>query len=359
MFTIRNSRKLSISLCVLVMVSISRINPSFAETKTLDKTVNNKRAQTIKKLNEIIIDRIDFEDDNINVAVKILAKKSGMNIILKQTPEEKRTQNLVDLVLVKKSLMDTIYFFCKVTGMNYHIGENEVVISSVPNPVEREELRQKMAKKSALTKKKLSKILLPHVKFTNASLYSVVEELCRLSKRHDPDKSGVSVIIGSETTMYPKYVPKHPEITIDLKNIFMDKLLSYLNDNFGIIHRVEDGIVILYPKDDKRAQTIKKLENIVFPEIKFENADIFTVIRYLNRYGKRNDPDKKGVSVIAGFDIKIAYGLTKITMKYSNISMYEILNKLCNHTKLQYEIEDSAVIILEEKDKDVPLIPEE
>jgi hypothetical protein len=350
MFAIQKSAKLAISLRALIIVFMATNSVSFAQTKGSDKSVSSKRGQTIKKLEEIIIDRIDFEDDNIDMAVKILAEKSGMNIVLKQTPREKQTKNLVDMVLVKRSLMDTIYFFCKATNMNYHIEEDSVIISSAPNPVEREELRQKMAKKSALTQKKLQNIFFPKVKLTNANLYSVVQELHSLSKRYDPDKSGVYITISHNTACAAK-VAEYPEITMDLKNISMDKLLSYLNDNFGIIHRIENGIVILYSKNNKRAQTIKKLENIVFPEIKFENADIFTVIRYLNSHGKRNDPDKKGISLTAGFDTKTAYGLTKVTMKYSNISMYEILNKLCNYTGLQYEIEDGAVVIFIDSDE--------
>ena len=71
----------------------------------------------------------------------------------------------------------------------------------------------------------------------------------------------------------------------------------------------------------------------------------------LNRYGKRNDPDKVGISVIAGFTKKTADGLPKITMKYNNIPMDEILRNLCKNTGLKYKTEEGAVILFSNSTK--------
>ena len=62
-----------------------------------------------------------------------------------------------------------------------------------------------------------------------------------------------------------------------------------------------------------------KMETIIFPNIEFEDADIFSVIRYLNRGSKRYDPAKEGISIVAGFTKETASKLPKITMHFSKI----------------------------------------
>ena len=93
------------------------------------------------------------------------------------------------------------------------------------------------------------------------------------------------------------------------------------------------------------SSTYAKLERIVFPNIEFDDADIFSVIRFLNRLSKRCDPDKVGISVIAGFDKSTADQLLKVTMSFSNIPMSEVLRYLCQNVGLKYKIEEGAVIL--------------
>jgi len=93
------------------------------------------------------------------------------------------------------------------------------------------------------------------------------------------------------------------------------------------------------------SSTYAKLERIIFPNIEFDDADIFSVIRFLNRLSKRCDPDKVGISVIAGFDKRTADELLKVTMSFSNIPMSEVLRYLCQNVGLKYKIEEGAVIL--------------
>jgi general secretion pathway protein D len=93
------------------------------------------------------------------------------------------------------------------------------------------------------------------------------------------------------------------------------------------------------------SSTYAKLERIIFPNIEFDDADIFSVIRFLNRLSKRCDPDKVGISVIAGFDKSTADELLKVTMSFSNIPMSEVLRYLCQNVGLKYKIEEGAVIL--------------
>lgn len=253
--TTTKSRRLLLS--VLIMVFISGINVSFAESRDL------KRAEGIrKKLKETKIENFSIKDAKISDAVKILSEKYKIKIVLLQTPEEKEDETVVDLALKKKNLYQLIYYFCKAADLKFRIRNNAIVMQSFPFSNTKEEIQR--TKRIAFLKK---------------------------------------------------------------RNILSKVKMSLLTE--------------------------KRLKKIVFPNIEFKDADIFTVIRVLNRYGKRNDPDKVGISVIAGFTKKTADALPKITMKYSDISMSEILFNLCHGGELKYKIEEGAVILLSNSTKEV------
>jgi len=105
------------------------------------------------------------------------------------------------------------------------------------------------------------------------------------------------------------------------------------------------GNETLTVKRNIASSTYATLERIIFPNIEFDDADIFSVIRFLNRLSKRCDPDKVGVSVIAGFNKKTADQLLKVSMSFSNIPMSEVLRYLCQNVGLKYKIEEGAVIL--------------
>jgi beta-lactamase regulating signal transducer with metallopeptidase domain len=215
---------------------------------------NNKNIR--KKLKETKIENFNIKGMKVSDAVKMLSKKYGINIFLKLTPQERKKEPIVDLVLKKVNLYQLVWYFCKAADLKFRIRENAIIMSSKLIPPTKEEIQREKER---------------------------AKELAKYKARN-----------------YKKW-----------------KLL-----------------------------TEKRLKKIVFPNIEFKNDNIFSIIRVLNRYGKRNDPDKKGIPVIAGFDRKTADGLPKVTMKYSNISMYEILAKLCKNTGLQYTTEEGAVILL-------------
>jgi hypothetical protein len=89
-----------------------------------------------------------------------------------------------------------------------------------------------------------------------------------------------------------------------------------------------------------------KMETIIFPNIEFEDADIFSVVRYLNRSSKRYDPAKAGVSiVVAGITKEAAGKLPKITMHLSKIPMSEVVRYVCQCTGMKFKIDEGVVII--------------
>jgi len=88
-----------------------------------------------------------------------------------------------------------------------------------------------------------------------------------------------------------------------------------------------------------------KMETIIFPNVEFEDADIFSVIRYLNRSSKRYDPAKEGVSVVAAITKDAAEKLPKITMHLSKIPMSEVVRYVCQCSGLKFKVDEGVVII--------------
>ncbi len=98
-------------------------------------------------------------------------------------------------------------------------------------------------------------------------------------------------------------------------------------------------------KTQSTAEAHSKLESIIFPNVEFDDADINSVIRYLDRGAKRNDPEQSNISIIAGFDSTVAATLPKVTMSFSKIPLSEVLRYLCKSVGLKYRMEQNAVII--------------
>ena len=183
----------------------------------------------------------------------------------------------------------------------------------------------------------------------------------------------------------PQEWKNEPVVDLEQKNRNLYQVIYFLCKAAKLKFRIEKYAVVIsssFPVTQKENQQIKmkrkmfaiklsasnkklntatekKLKKIVFSNIDFKNAHIFTVIRVLNRYSKRNDPNKKGIPVIAGFDIKTARALPKITMNFTNISMSELLQHLCKGIGLKYKTEEGAVIILlDSAKKELKLKPE-
>ena len=88
-----------------------------------------------------------------------------------------------------------------------------------------------------------------------------------------------------------------------------------------------------------------RMERIVFPSVEFDEADVLSVIRFLNNRSKVYDPDKEGINIVAGFDKAVADRLNKVTMSFSRIPMSEVLRYLCQDVGLKYKVDDGSIFI--------------
>ena len=98
------------------------------------------KSELSDKLSEIIIDQIDFEDATITSVVNLLiqrskeldpsANKTGVNILLRLTPEEVMSAPKITMSLDGIPLGEVIRYICQACVLKYRVEERAVIISS-------------------------------------------------------------------------------------------------------------------------------------------------------------------------------------------------------------------------------------
>lgn len=110
---------------------------------------------------------------------------------------------------------------------------------------------------------------------------------------------------------------------------------------------------------------IRKLNDIVFPEIKFREASLTDVIGYLSDESRRLDKNGDGVNIVLGPGVSAATGdvappvggadaapapsaggARSITLSLKNVPMIQALKYVTSLANLKYRVESSAILIL-------------
>lgn len=89
----------------------------------------------------------------------------------------------------------------------------------------------------------------------------------------------------------------------------------------------------------------KKLQEIVFDHIEFEEATIPIVIKYLVTKSRELDPEKQGVDIVLQLKEEELDNLPTITMSVDDIPLGEAKKYICMAGGIEYTIEEKAVII--------------
>ena len=91
----------------------------------------------------------------------------------------------------------------------------------------------------------------------------------------------------------------------------------------------------------REAALIKKLKSIYFPNVTFEKATLPDIVNFISRLSKRFDPDKVGIPVLAGKKINTP----QYTKTFNEISMFDLLERLCKDLNLKYMTSEHAVFL--------------
>jgi general secretion pathway protein D len=108
----------------------------------------------------------------------------------------------------------------------------------------------------------------------------------------------------------------------------------------------------------------QKLNEIIFPEIRFRQASLADVVQYLSEESRKLDPKRDGVNIVLGPGVQsgttpeaapgaelpdapaAATADRPITLSLKNVPMIEALRYVTSLANLKYRIESSAVLIL-------------
>lgn len=127
------------TFCFLLLVCITLSSLS-AQNKHAGPYMTEKQQRMEEKLRKIIVPEVNFEDADIVSVVKYLselsAKLSGdgqkVNIVVAQSPEDKKNKTLITLALTNIPLYDVLNYMAMLTGMTMRVDEYAVILKKAP-----------------------------------------------------------------------------------------------------------------------------------------------------------------------------------------------------------------------------------
>lgn len=112
----------------------------YAQNKPAVPYMSEKQQKMEERLRKIIVPEVNFEDADVVSVVKYLselsAKLSGdgqkVNIVVAQSPEDKKNKTLVTLALTNIPLYDVLNYMAMLTGMTMRVDEYAVILKKAP-----------------------------------------------------------------------------------------------------------------------------------------------------------------------------------------------------------------------------------
>ena len=236
-----------------------------ASTNSAKPKMPTSDLDTLKrKLEEIVIDHIEFEEVSIQNIINYLRKRSrdldpegkGINIILNLKGQEssdkganEENDHPITIVVDKIPLKEAIEYITRGAGLKWRIFHNAVEIASkdVPfdaesialtksfiNPPPNQELTAKM-------NAKLDNLKIDRVEFEDAALSGVLSYLKRETQRIDPEGLGIAIIL--RTT--PAQAQNLPRVSMALNAIAVRDVIECLCQVTGLSYRIEERAVVI------------------------------------------------------------------------------------------------------------------
>jgi hypothetical protein len=94
---------------------------------------------------------------------------------------------------------------------------------------------------------------------------------------------------------------------------------------------------------------VVKMDSIIVPKFDFENADISTVVEFLNAKSKELDSDHVGIKF--RLEVPAAQAATarslqrEVRMTLTGDTLHDVLRYVCEQTNLSYRIEKGVIIL--------------
>lgn len=215
----------------------------------------------------------------------------------------------------------------------------------------------------AMTMFKAKNIIIPVIDFDESTLEEAVDFLRLRSKEldrieADPNKKGLNfVVIGAETAkrVIPRLQLKNVPLASALDFICQQTETSYEAGEFAITIKDAKGAAAApaQPVDLAKgdgALVMAKLERIIIPAVKFEEATLDEALDFLRHRSREldvaeKDPEKKGLNIVLrGMDL----GARRIkSLNLVNVPLNLVMRYVCELTKTEYKVDAFAVTIVD------------
>ncbi|MDZ4401378.1 hypothetical protein [Prosthecobacter sp.] len=186
-------------------------------------------------------------------------------------------------------------------------------------------LTAQQAAEASSIQQKAEKIILPTVKFQNATIEQALEYIRVKSRELDtitqpPAAKGVSIVLrGGAMT---------DTISLDLKDVPVIDIVRYCAERVGLQHRVEKHAVVLAASFEEKPEppaatpppVLGSADQIVLPTVQFRDATIAAAAEYFKVKSRELDPAKQGVNIVVkpgGSDAKVSLDLRNIPLPYA------------------------------------------
>lgn len=268
------------------------------------------KASALKtKVDQMIIDKIVFEDAGIKAAINYLSSKSkeidpekkGVNIILQLNLKKDEKIPEITLHLTEVSMHAAIGYICLLSNLKYRIGDSTVIIGRDIDTLE-------------------------------TKTFAVKPDLSASIKAAEPDDvkkyfygKGISPV-EKDSFAYEKNGKLLVKTTQEnLRKV--EKLLGYTEPT---------------PSNLKLSG---KLRQIKFDSIEFEDVSFQSIIKYITERARNIDPEKKGVNIVLDLNAEQLSKLPSLTINISDIQLDTVIEYICKLSNLKYKVEEYAVVI--------------
>lgn len=127
---------------------------------------------------------------------------------------------------------------------------------------------------SCILQDKITKIIIPHVYFSNAPLSRVIDTLSELSLEYD-NTTNDEMQRGINIVLFNGKSNSDPLVNLNLRNLSVDRILRFISQSIGFKYDIDDDVVVISPADCV-------LDNL---ETKFFPISRATIVRLLGSHG--------------------------------------------------------------------------
>jgi len=200
-----------------------------------------------KKLDSLIIDRMEFVDTPVQPIVNWIRMRSkeldpkggGINILLKINPQNAESIPLITMDFKNISIGEIIRYVCLNCKLKYKIEDYVVIITDDDS----------MKDKSVVTaankelQKKLATLIVDNMEFEELPVSECFILIVGKSRELDPDKTGVNIFLQVSKASMGK------PITMSVSKIPLQSLINSICQATGLDYRIEKYAIAIFDKE--------------------------------------------------------------------------------------------------------------